>query len=60
VIGVRVSASERAAVCERASAMHMTPAEWLRTRLYRADCHHHPSTPSIAPSTSNWHVWRPI
>jgi hypothetical protein len=31
VIGVRVSAGERATVCERASAMHMTPAEWLRT-----------------------------
>jgi hypothetical protein len=31
VIGVRVSASERATVCERANTMHMKPAEWLRT-----------------------------
>jgi hypothetical protein len=31
VIGVRMSPGEYATVCERASAMHMKPAEWLRT-----------------------------
>lgn len=31
VIGVRLSASEYATLCERAAAMHMKPAEWLRT-----------------------------
>lgn len=31
VIGVRVSAGEHATVCERANAMHMKPAEWMRT-----------------------------
>ena len=30
VIGVRVSASEYAALCERSVAMHMKPAQWLR------------------------------
>ena len=30
VIGVRVSATEYAMLCERAAAMHMKPAQWLR------------------------------
>lgn len=30
-IGVRVSASEYTALCERAAALHMTPSTWLRT-----------------------------
>jgi len=30
VIGVRVSASEYATLCERSAAMHMKPAQWLR------------------------------
>jgi len=31
VIGVRVSASEHEALCQRAAAMQMKPAQWLRT-----------------------------